>query len=56
MFVLQANKVVHTSYRLRSKGSLPGGRHPVSRVVEMETSLLCGLWGGEKSCAHSGMG
>lgn len=56
MFIVQANEVGHTSYRLRSKRSLSGVRHEMSKNVEMETSLLCGLWGDEKSCPHSEKG
>lgn len=50
MFIFQANEVGHTSYRLRSKRSLSGVRHQISKGVEVETSLLCGLRGDEKSC------
>lgn len=56
MLVLQANEVGHASYKLRSEESLSAGRHQRSKGVEMERSLLCGLWGSEQSCPHSEKG
>lgn len=59
MFILQANEGGHASYRIRSKGSLSGGRDQMGKGVEgveMETNLLCGLWCDEKSFPHSEKG